>query len=60
MTNGKLYIKELKYSVKKKRNIENLDRYLYFLIYVSWSAFPQANLIFIYFIVIKVHILKIF
>lgn len=49
-----------KYSVKKKRNIGNLDRHFNFLIYVSWSAFPQANLIFIYFILIKVHILKIF
>lgn len=35
-----------KYSVKeKKRNIENLDRHLYLLIYVCWSASPQAYLI---------------
>lgn len=33
-----------KYSVKKKRKRENLDRHLYLLIYVSWSA-PQAYLI---------------
>lgn len=33
-----------KYSVKKKY-IENLDRRLYLLIYVCWSASPQAYLI---------------
>lgn len=46
-----------KYSAKKKkRNLENLDGQLYLLIYVSWSASPQAYLI--VYMLIKVYIFK--